>query len=72
MIDLTNHPFSSFSYQKKPIWIYCAQGANTPASHCGKGMVFAVNPAPSPDGAESYGRFKAKALEIGKKLAGYY
>ncbi|KAI0277925.1 hypothetical protein BGY98DRAFT_917609 [Russula aff. rugulosa BPL654] len=29
-----------------PVWIHCQQGANTAASHCGKGMVFAVNPGP--------------------------
>ncbi|KAI0030921.1 hypothetical protein K488DRAFT_16753, partial [Vararia minispora EC-137] len=26
-----------------PIWVYCRQGEFTPRSHCGKGMVFAVN-----------------------------
>ena len=54
-----------------PIWIYCAQAANTPNSHCGKGMVFAVNPGP--DGsADSFELFLEKALDIGKKLAGEY
>ncbi|KAN0131555.1 hypothetical protein V8E53_010663 [Lactarius tabidus] len=28
----------------QPIYVYCRQGANTPESHCGNGMVFAVNP----------------------------
>ncbi|EPT04198.1 hypothetical protein FOMPIDRAFT_1113904 [Fomitopsis schrenkii] len=28
----------------KPIWVYCRQGDDTPKSHCGNGMVFAVNP----------------------------
>ena len=54
-----------------PVWIYCAQAANTPESHCGKGMVFAVNPGP--DGsAHSFDHFKKKALEIGKELAAGY
>ena len=52
-----------------PIWIHCRQAANTAGSHCGKGMVFAVNP-----GAEgsynSFTAFKQKALDIGKQLAG--
>jgi hypothetical protein len=38
------------------------------ASHCGQGMVFAVNPGP--DGSSnSFAAFKAKALAIGKQLA---
>ncbi|KAH9835690.1 uncharacterized protein C8Q71DRAFT_709593 [Rhodofomes roseus] len=28
----------------KPIWVYCRQADDTPKSHCGNGMVFAVNP----------------------------
>ncbi|KZT74758.1 hypothetical protein DAEQUDRAFT_760778 [Daedalea quercina L-15889] len=27
-----------------PIWVYCRQADDTPKSHCGNGMVFAVNP----------------------------
>ncbi|KAI0293215.1 hypothetical protein BC826DRAFT_1105136 [Russula brevipes] len=27
-----------------PVWMHCRQAANTPASHCGQGMVFAINP----------------------------
>ncbi|KAN0108989.1 hypothetical protein V8E52_009772 [Russula decolorans] len=51
-----------------PIWIHCRQAANTEASHCGQGMVFAVNPGP--DGSyNSFAAFKAKALAIGKQLA---
>jgi len=54
-----------------PIWIHCRQAANTPASHCGQGMVFAVNPGP--DGSHnSFAAFKAKALAIGKQLATKY
>jgi len=51
-----------------PIWIHCRQDANTAASHCGHGMVFAVNPGP--DGSNnSFAAFQAKALSIGKQLA---
>ena len=53
----------------KPIWVYCGQGAGTPASHCGKGMVFAVNCGA--DGApNSFTNFKNSALAIGAQLAG--
>ncbi|CDO72374.1 hypothetical protein BN946_scf184977.g73 [Trametes cinnabarina] len=40
---------------------------DTAASHCGKGMVFAVN-APSDGAADSFANFKKAALEIGKEL----
>ncbi|KAJ7597202.1 hypothetical protein C8J56DRAFT_919477 [Mycena floridula] len=52
----------------QPIWVFCRQAANTPASHCGAGMVFAANcgidPAPN-----SFSNFKAAALAIGQSLA---
>lgn len=52
----------------EPIWMYCAQALNTANSHCGKGMVFAINCGA--DGApNSFTNFKNSALEIGKKLA---
>lgn len=51
----------------KPIWVYCAQAKNTPNSHCGKGMIFAVN-CPSPPATNSFDSFKAKALAIGAQL----
>lgn len=51
-----------------PIWVYCAQGAGTAASHCGKGMVFAVNCGA--DGtANSFTNFKDSALAVGAQLA---
>ncbi|KAI0662711.1 hypothetical protein C8Q70DRAFT_577905 [Cubamyces menziesii] len=51
----------------KPLWFHCEQGANTAASHCGKGMVFAVNCGP--DGsANSFSAFKQAALQIGQEL----
>ena len=53
--------------QTKPLWFYCRQGAKTAASHCGKGMVFAVNCGP--DGsANSFTNFKQSALNIGAQL----
>jgi plastocyanin len=52
----------------QPVWVYCAQAANTPASHCGQGMVFAVNCGL--DGApNSFTNFKNSALAIGASLA---
>lgn len=51
-----------------PIWVYCRQAANTPASHCGAGMVFAVNCGL--DGApNSFTNFKNSALAIGASLS---
>ncbi|KAI0762845.1 hypothetical protein C8Q74DRAFT_1207731 [Fomes fomentarius] len=51
----------------KPLWFYCRQGANTANSHCGKGMVFAINCGP--DGApNSFTNFKQSALDIGAQL----
>jgi len=50
-----------------PIWVYCAQAANTPASHCGAGMVFAINCGA--DGApNSFTNFKNSALAVGASL----
>ncbi|KAH9985428.1 hypothetical protein BJV74DRAFT_717998, partial [Russula compacta] len=43
----TSDDFPTFSItvnDTNPIWVHCEQDANTAASHCGKGMVFAVNP----------------------------
>ncbi|KAH8120110.1 Cupredoxin [Phellopilus nigrolimitatus] len=50
-----------------PIWVYCRQAANTAASHCGNGMVFAVNCGA--DGTtNSFTNFKNAALAIGASL----
>jgi len=51
-----------------PIWVSCMQGANTPASHCGQGMVFAIN-CPSDDSPNSLGNFQKAALAIGASLS---
>ncbi|EJD04171.1 uncharacterized protein FOMMEDRAFT_106669 [Fomitiporia mediterranea MF3/22] len=53
----------------QPIWVYCAQAAGTPTSHCGKGMVFAVNCGA--DGSpNSFTNFKNSALAVGASLSG--
>ncbi|CAA7269420.1 unnamed protein product [Cyclocybe aegerita] len=41
-----------------PIWFYCGQTA--PVSHCGSGMVFAINP-PAEGDPQSFSAFKARA-----------
>ncbi|KAI0060792.1 hypothetical protein BV25DRAFT_1827335 [Artomyces pyxidatus] len=51
-----------------PIWVYCRQGENTAASHCGKGMVFAVNPG-APGANNSFANFQAEALAVGAALS---
>lgn len=52
----------------QPIWVYCAQAAGLPASHCGAGMVFAVNCGA--DGSpNSFTNFKNSALQIGASLS---
>jgi plastocyanin len=51
-----------------PVWVYCAQGAGTPASHCGQGMVFAIN-CPSGNAPNSFNNFKAAALAVGASLS---
>jgi len=52
----------------QPIWVYCGQAANTPASHCGAGMVFAVNCGA--DGTpNSFTNFKKSALAVGASLS---
>jgi len=52
----------------KPLWIYCRQAANTPASHCGQGMVFAVN-CGQDGAANSFANFQAAALAVGSSLS---
>jgi plastocyanin len=52
----------------QPIWVYCRQASKTPASHCGQGMVFAVNCGL--DGApNSFTNFKQSALAVGASLS---
>lgn len=54
--------------QTAPVWVYCKQAANLPASHCGAGMVFAVNCGA--DGSpNSFTNFKNSALQVGASLS---
>jgi len=51
----------------QPIWVFCNQARDTPNSHCGAGMVHAINCGA--DGApNSFTNFKKSALAIGDKL----
>jgi plastocyanin len=51
-----------------PTWVYCAQAAKTSNSHCGAGMVFAINCGQ--DGQpNSFTNFKKSALAVGASLA---
>ncbi|KAF8271415.1 hypothetical protein EI94DRAFT_1720546 [Lactarius quietus] len=52
----------------KPIWVYCKQAANTPQSHCGNGMVHAINPG-LPGTNNSFGLFFEEALYVGQSLS---
>jgi plastocyanin len=53
----------------KPVWVFCDQAAGTPNSHCGAGMVFAVN-CPADNSPNSFSNFKKAALAIGDQLKG--
>ncbi|KAH9979035.1 hypothetical protein BGW80DRAFT_1282507 [Lactifluus volemus] len=50
-----------------PVWVYCRQAANTAGSHCGKGMVFAINPG-AYGSNNSFALFQDAAFEIGEEL----
>ncbi|KAH9937548.1 uncharacterized protein B0H18DRAFT_1113368 [Fomitopsis serialis] len=47
-----------------PIWVYCRQADDTPKSHCGNGMVFAVNPGANGT-SNSFANYLDKALAEG-------
>ncbi|KAH9992967.1 Cupredoxin [Russula compacta] len=67
----TNESFPTWNItvnDTKPIWVHCQQDANTAASHCGKGMVFAINPG-APGSNNSFAEFQTAALAIGAQLA---
>jgi len=42
--DTIQPTFTITVNDSKPIWIHCEQAAGTNASHCGNGMVAAINP----------------------------
>jgi len=52
----------------QPVWVYCGQAAGTPASHCGQGMVFAVN-CGADGSSNSFTNFQNAALAIGASLS---
>ncbi|KAI0257577.1 Cupredoxin, partial [Lactifluus subvellereus] len=67
----TTSGFPTFSItvnNTNPIWVYCRQSEFTAASHCGKGMVFAVNPG-AEGTANSFSNFLAAAKAIGASLS---
>jgi len=59
--------FTVTVHDTNPIWIYCGQGSGTPNSHCGAGMVFAIN-CGLDNQPNSYGNFKNAALAHGATL----
>jgi len=56
--------FTVTVHDTKPIWLYCGQGGGTPNSHCGAGMVFAINCGLDHE-PNSYGNFHQAALDYG-------
>jgi len=67
-VATANRPtFTILVNDTQPIWVFCGQAANTPNSHCGAGMVHAINCGA--DGApNSFTNFKNSALAIGAQL----
>ncbi|KAI0051754.1 hypothetical protein FA95DRAFT_1675775 [Auriscalpium vulgare] len=63
-----NPTFEVIVKDNNPIWVHCRQAENTAGSHCGKGMVFAVNPG-FPGSSNTFAAFQAKALAIGAALS---
>lgn len=64
--------FPTFNYtvtSTSPVWVHCKQAADTPASHCGAGMVFAINCPTDSNAPNSFSNFKASALAIGAQLS---
>ncbi|KAJ7110078.1 hypothetical protein C8R44DRAFT_634301 [Mycena epipterygia] len=65
----TRPTFSVTVNDTTPVWVYCGQAAGTPASHCGAGMVFAINCPTDSNAPNSFTNFKAAALAIGASLS---
>lgn len=51
----------------QPIWVFCKQASGTPNSHCGAGMVHAIN-CGADGSTNSFTNFKNAALAIGASL----
>ncbi|CAA7266566.1 unnamed protein product [Cyclocybe aegerita] len=69
-VNQTDHlpTFTVHVNDTEPIWVYCAQAVRTPNSHCGLGMVFAIN-CGYDDEPNSFGNFKKAALAVGASLS---
>jgi len=67
-VAVTDRPtYTVLVNDTQPIWVFCGQASNTPNSHCGAGMVHAINCGL--DGApNSFTNFKNAALAIGAQL----
>jgi len=59
--------FTVTVHDTNPIWLYCGQGGGTPNSHCGAGMVFAINCGLDNE-PNSYGNFHKAALDYGASV----
>jgi len=67
-IAMADRPtFTVLVNDTQPIWVFCNQASGTPNSHCGAGMVHAINCGA--DGSpNSFTNFKNAALAIGAQL----
>jgi plastocyanin len=59
--------FTVTVHDTNPIWMYCGQGGGTPNSHCGAGMVFAINCGLDHE-PNSYANFHKSALDYGATI----
>jgi len=59
--------FTVTVHDTNPIWLYCGQGGGTPNSHCGAGMVFAINCGLDNE-PNSYANFHKAALDYGATI----
>jgi hypothetical protein len=57
--------FTLLHTNDKPIWLHCEQAAGTNVSHCGRGMVAAINPTAD----KTFDAFKQNALNVGAALS---
>ena len=59
--------FAVTVHDTTPMWFQCRQGAGTPNSHCGMGMVFAINCGPD-HAPNSFPNFKKSAMDYGAMI----
>jgi len=64
--DTIQPTFTIVVNDSSPIWIHCEQAAGTNASHCGNGMVAAINPGAigSNDSFTGYLRNALKTIDL--------